>query len=211
MKIIDITIPLSERTPVWEGDKGISINLVAKIGEGSDFNVSRIELGVHAGTHIDSPFHLLDGGNTVDQIPLETLIGKVQVVQVPLDYDVINEKCLEAIDLDPTVDRILFKTSNSNYWEKDPYAFNKEFVALNTDGAQYLENLGIRLVGVDYFSVSAYDDLKLPHVILLEHGIVLLENIDLRNVAPGFYTLVCLQIKLIGTDGAPVRAVLMTE
>ena len=211
MKIIDITIPLSERTPVWEGDKGISINLVAKIGEGSDFNVSRIELGVHAGTHIDSPFHLLDGGNTVDQIPLETLIGKVQVVQVPLDYDVINEKCLEAIDLDPTVDRILFKTSNSNYWEKDPYAFNKEFVALNTDGAQYLENLGIRLVGVDYFSVSAYDDLKLPHVILLEHGIVLLENIDLRNVAPGFYTLVCLPIKLIGTDGAPVRAVLMTE
>lgn len=211
MKIIDITIPLSERTPVWEGDKGISIDRVAKIEEGSDFNVSRIELGVHAGTHIDGPFHLINDGNTVDQIPLETLIGEVQVVQISAEYDVINEKCLKQINLDPTVDRILFKTSNSDYWENDPYSFNRKYVALNTDGAQYLADLGIRLVGVDYFSVSAYDDLISPHVILLERRIVLLENIDLRQAVPGIYTLICLPIKLIGTDGAPVRAVLMTE
>jgi arylformamidase len=211
MNIIDITIPLSERTPVWEGDKGVSIDRVAKIEEGRDFNVSRIELGVHAGTHIDSPFHLLDGGNTVDQIPLETLIGTVQVVQVASEYDVINEKCLKKLDLDPTIDRVLFKTSNSNYWETDPYAFNKEFVALNTGGAQYLADHGIRLVGVDYFSVSAFDDLIPPHVILLERGIVLLENIDLRQVVPDIYTLICLPIKLIGTDGAPVRAILISE
>lgn len=210
MNIIDITIPLSERTPVWEGDKGVSIDRVAKIEEGSDFNVSRIELGVHAGTHIDGPFHVIDEGNTVDQIPLEILIGKVQVVQVASEYDVINEKCLKELDLDPTINRILFKTSNSNYWENDLYAFNKEFVALNTGGAQYLADHGIRLVGVDYFSVSAFDDLIPPHVILLERGIILLENIDLRQVVPGIYTLICLPIKLIGTDGAPVRAILMT-
>ena len=211
MNIIDITIPLSERTPVWEGDKGVSIDRVAKIEEGSNFNVSRIELGVHAGTHIDGPFHLIDGGNTVDQIPLEILIGKVQVVQVSSEYDVINEKCLKKLNLDSTIDRILFKTSNSHYWENDPYAFNKEFVALNTSGAQYLADHGIRLVGVDYFSVSTFDDLIPPHVILLEHGTVLLENIDLGQVVPGIYTLICLPIKLIGTDGAPVRAVLISE
>ncbi|MDO9546270.1 MAG: cyclase family protein [Pelolinea sp.] len=211
MKIIDITIPLSERTPVWEGDKGISITRVAKIEKGSDFNVSRIELGVHTGTHIDGPFHLLEGGNTVDQIPLGSLVGKVQVVEIPSEITVINEKCLKDLEIDPQIDRILFKTSNSCYWETDPYGFNKEFVALNTDGAQYIADLGVRLIGVDYFSVSSYDDLIAPHVILLERGIILLENIDLRCVVPGIYTLICLPIKLIGTDGAPVRAVLLAE
>ena len=211
MKIIDITIPLSERTPVWEGDKSVSINRVAKIGEGSDFNVSRIELGVHSGTHIDGPFHLIEDGNTVDKIPLDSLVGKAQVIEIPSGITVINEEYLRSLEFDPQNSRVLFKTSNSNYWETDPYAFNREFVALNTDGAQYLADLGLCLIGVDYFSVSAYDDLIPPHVILLEHGIVLLENIDLRGVSPGVYTLICLPIKLIGTDGAPVRAILMTE
>ncbi len=113
MKIIDISIPLSEKTPVWEGDKGISVRRVAKIEEGSDFNVSRIELGVHAGTHIDVPFHVYKNGDTVDQIPLDTLIGSVQVVEIPDGISVINKNCLMKLDLQDGIGRILFKTSNS--------------------------------------------------------------------------------------------------
>ena len=93
MRIIDISIPLSEETPVWDGDKGISVSRVAKIEEGSDFNVSRIELGVHAGTHIDAPFHVFENGNTVDQIPLKTLIGSVQVIEIPDGISVIDKNC----------------------------------------------------------------------------------------------------------------------
>ena len=211
MNIIDISIPLSEKTPVWEGDKGISVPRVAKIEEGSDFNVSRIELGVHAGTHIDAPYHVFKNGSTVDQIPLGNLIGRVQVVEIPDGISVINKNCLMNLDFQDGIDRILFKTSNSIYWETDPFSFNKEYVAINSEGAEYLANMDLRLVGVDYFSVSSYDDLKQPHLILLKRGIILLENIDLRQVVPEIYQLICLPLKIIDTDGAPVRAVLISD
>jgi len=211
MNIIDISIPLSEKTPVWEGYKGISVPRVAKIEEGSDFNVSRIELGVHAGTHIDAPYHVFKNGSTVDQIPLGNLIGRVQVVEIPDGISVINKNCLMNLDFQDGIDRILFKTSNSIYWETDPFSFNKEYVAINSEGAEYLANMDLRLVGVDYFSVSSYDDLKQPHLILLKRGIILLENIDLRQVVPEIYQLICLPLKIIDTDGAPVRAVLISD
>jgi len=211
MRIIDISIPLSEETPVWDGDKGISVSHVAKIEEGSDFNVSRIEFGVHAGTHIDAPFHVFENGNTVDQIPLKTLIGSVQVIEIPDGISAIDKNCLMKLRFQDGIDRVLFKTTNSFYWETDPFSFNREFVALNSEGAKYLADMGLRLIGVDYFSVSSFNDLLQPHLTLLDRGIVLLENVDLRQVEPGIYELICLPIKIIGTDGAPVRAVLISE
>ena len=211
MKIIDITIPLSEQTPVWEGEKGISIDHMKRIGHQSDFNVSRIELGVHSGTHIDSPFHALEDGVTVDQIPLNVLLGEVQVVQIPIEYKVINSKCLQEIEFNNSIDRVLFKTTNSDYWEYDPYSFNRNYVALNSQGARFLTDRNIKLIGMDYFSISTFSDLFEPHAILLKNNVVILENIDLRNVMPGLYKLICLPIKLIGTEGAPVRAVLISD
>jgi len=211
MNIIDISIPLSEKMPVWEGDKGISVHRVAKIENGCDFNVSRIELGVHTGTHIDAPFHVFENGKTVDQIPLDTLIGIVQVIEIPNGISIIDKNCLMKMSFQDGIDRILFKTSNSLYWETDPFSFHKEYVALNSEGAKYLVDIGLKLIGVDYFSVSSFDDLKQPHMILLDRGIVLLENIDLRQVVPGIYKLICLPMKITGTDGAPVRAVLISE
>jgi len=211
MNIIDISIPLSEKTPVWEGDKGISISRVEKIEEDRDFNVSRIELGVHAGTHIDAPFHVFEDGDTVNQIPLDILIGSVQVVEIPNGISVIDKNCLMNLNFQDGIDRILFKTSNSIYWETDPFSFHKEYVAINSEGAEYIADMDLRLVGVDYFSVSSYDDLKQPHLILLDRGIVLLENLDLSQVVPEIYKLICLPLKIIDTDGAPVRAVLIAE
>jgi len=211
MNIIDISVPLSKKTPVWEGDKGISVPRVAKIEEGSDFNVSRIELGVHAGTHIDAPFHVFENGNTVDQIPLDALIGSVQVVEIPDGISVIDKNCLMKLNFQDGIDRILFKTSHPIYLETDLFHFNKEYVAINSEGAKYLADMDLKLIGVDCFSVSSYDDLKQPHMILLDRGIVLLENIDLRQVVPEIYKLICLPMKIIGTDGAPVRAVLIEE
>jgi len=211
MKIIDISIPLSKKTPVWEGDKGISVLREGKIEEGSDFNVSRIELGVHTGTHIDAPFHVFENGNTVDQISLDALIGNVQVVEIHDGISVIDKNCLMNLSFQDGISRILFKTSNSRYWETDPFTFIREFVALNSEGAKYLADMDLSLVGVDYFSISSFDDLKQPHLILLDRDIVLLENIDLRQVVPGVYKLICLPLKIIETDGAPVRAVLISE
>ena len=211
MNIIDITIPLSDKTPVWEGEKGITIKFVDRIDDTSDFNVSRIELGVHAGTHVDTPYYIFKNGNTADQIPLDVLIGCVQVIGIPEGISVIDKDCLMNLDIKDGVERILFKTSNSRYWVSDRYSFNRDYVALNSQGARYLVDMDLKLVGIDYFSVSVYDDLIQPHKIFLDRGVVILENIDLRQVTTGLYELICLPLKIVGTDGAPVRAVLISK
>jgi arylformamidase len=208
MEIIDITIPLSQQTPVWEGDKGITIKQHAFKGEASDFNISRIEMGVHAGTHIDSPFHLFNHGTTVDKIPLEVLIGRATVLEISSNWTVINSEALLSSGFQSGVERIILKTRNTEYWIRDPYGFHGEYIGIDTEGAEFLVSQDVKLVGVDYFSASPISDLVRPHEILLEAGIVILENAYLVDVLPGEYQLTCLPLKLQGTDGAPVRAIL---
>lgn len=208
MEIIDITIPLTPRTPVWEGDKGITIKQEVFKGEASDFNISRVEMGVHAGTHIDSPYHLYNHGSTVDEIPLEVLIGRATVLEVSSDWSVINSETLLSNGFIPGIDRLILKTRNTEYWIRDPYGFHKEYIGIDTEGAEFLVSQGVKLVGIDYFSASSISDLVRPHEVLLKAGVVILENAYLVDVLPGEYHLICLPLKLQGTDGAPVRAVL---
>lgn len=210
MKIFDVTIPVSEATPVWEGEKGVVIQRSAEIGEQSDYNVSYITLGLHTGTHLDAPFHVHKAGKTVDMIPMEKLIGPVQIVEIPKSAGVIDHTTLAGMELDGSIKRILFKTENSNYWNDHPAQFTRNYVALNTSGAEYLVSLGIELVGIDFFSISDYQDLINPHKILLAKGVVVIENLDLRAVGAGVYQFFCFPLKVIGTDGAPVRAVLIS-
>jgi arylformamidase len=209
MKIIDISIPISSETPVWEGEKGISISQTMKIDGKSVFNVSRIEMGVHAGTHVDAPYHVVKDGDKVDQIPLDALIGEVHVVKVPDHISVIDEDYLKDLPIIHSIERVLFKTKNSEFWINDKYTFNRDFLALNSQGAKYLSNTNLRLIGIDYFSISCMSDLVKPHKILLQKGIYILENIDLRHVQPGRYDIFCLPMKITGVEGAPARVVLL--
>jgi len=211
MNVIDISIPISNNTPVWEGDKGISITRVESIGKESKFNVSRIEMGVHAGTHIDAPFHVLNGGITVDQIHLDVLVGRTQIIEIPRSISVIDDDCLKGLNFSNGIKRVLFKTRNSTLWETDPFSFRRDYVGINEAGARFLSNLSLKLVGLDYFSISIFSDLIRPHELLLQKGVVVLENINLNGVTPGIYQLFCLPIKIMNTDGAPVRAILIDE
>ena len=208
MKILDISIPLDPSTPVWQGDSGIHFERNYSIQEGDAFNVSSITMGIHSGTHIDAPFHMVNSAITVDQIPLDVLVGKAQVIEIPRQVKVITSEVLDYVTMDSDCPRILFKTSNSNYWVNDPFRFNSEFVALDSSAAHYLVHKGVKLAGIDYFSISPFNDLIEPRLILLDAGVVILENINLSQVEPGSYRLVCLPLKLMGADGAPVRAIL---
>lgn len=208
MKIHDVTIPLSKETPVWEGDKGIRISQVALIRNGRDFNVSRIEMGVHAGTHIDAPRHLFVEGNTVDQISLDRLVGKVEVIRIPDCVDAITPEVLWANGFNKDIKRLLIRSANSNYWRSNPHIFHDEYTAVTTDAARIIAEAKLYLVGIDYFSISPMNDLIKPHQVLLESGVIILENLNLSNVPPGFYDIYCLPLKLIGTDGAPARVIL---
>ena len=83
MKIYDVSLPLCDQTPVWEGDKEVRIGHTSSISKGEDYNVSKFEMGAHAGTHVDAAYHVLADGGMVDQLPLDKLVGKAQVIHLP--------------------------------------------------------------------------------------------------------------------------------
>ena len=206
--IYDITIPINNDTPVWTGDKEVKIQRDRTIAAGADYNVSLLEMGVHTGTHMDAPYHVMDAGGTVDKIPLEQLIGQAQVVVVPPEIESIDANFLSSCGLSEGVERVLFKTRNSKFWNDQPLRFREDFIGVDASGARWLTEQGVILAGIDWFSISPMQDLKTPHEILLGAGTVILENLDLRKVPAGSYELICLPLKLMGTDGAPVRAIL---
>lgn len=209
MRIYDISVTVSAVLPTWPGDPIVKLERVDRIENGADANVSRLDMGVHSGTHVDAPFHFSLDGDTVEQIDLKTLTGRVYVLHLPGEVDLITAQELEKAEIPPRTRRVLFKTRNSTYWDKYPGEFRRDYVALSTDGAQYLVERGVKLVGVDYLSVAPYQDSIPTHRILLDAGVIILEGLDLTEVSQGRYTLYCLPLKLALTEGAPARAILI--
>ncbi len=207
-KIIDISVDISEDMVLWEGDAGVKARRVMTLAKGDAYNLTRLYMSVHQGTHIDSPLHFLEDGNSTDHFPLEAMVGPVQVVQVDDNIDLINQSVLKHSAIDADIKRILFRTRNSNYWKSGDRTFHKDYCGITSDGANYLAGLGVQLVGMDYLSVSPMSDLEEPHRILMRKGIVILETLDLSEVEPGRYTLYCLPLKLVGAEGSPARAIL---
>ena len=211
MKILDISVPISARLPVWPGDPQIVLEHYRTISEGNASNDSRIACSVHSGTHVDAPAHFLENGITVEALPLDRLIGPTIVVELPA-ADIITSEILEAQNLPLGTRRLLFKTKNSALWNDPAHRFNPDFVALSSAAAGWIVKRGIDLVGTDYLSIQMFKDTEpLTHRILLEAGVIIVEGLDLRKIQPGNYQLVCLPIKLAGSEGAPARAVLIEE
>jgi len=204
MKIYDVTVPLSKELVVYPGDPHVKINRRTKANEDdARYNLSRYSFSSHAGTHVDPPFHLIEGGITVDKLPLELLMGRARVVEVTAP--VINEAVLEEFDF--TVDaRVLFKTRNSYLWSHK--TFVEDYVYITPGAARSLVNDGIKVVGIDYLSVERFDAPPDTHMALLGAGIIIIEGLDLREVEPGDYELICLPLKVKDGDGAPARVVL---
>lgn len=204
MKIYDVTVPLSKELIVYPGDPQVKINRRTKANENDEkYNLSRYSFSSHAGTHVDPPFHLIENGLTVDKLPLELLMGRARVVEVTAP--VINEAVLEEFDF--TVDaRVLFKTRNSYLWSQK--TFVKEYVYITPGAARSLINDGIKVVGIDYLSVDKFDAEPETHMILLSADVIVIEGLDLREVSPGDYEMICLPLKVKDGDGAPARVVL---
>jgi arylformamidase len=204
MKIYDVTVPLSKELVVYPGDPHVKINRRTKVNEeDAKYNLSRYSFGSHSGTHVDAPYHLIEGGGTVDKLPLELLIGRARVVEVTAPC--IDETVLEEFDF--TVDaRVLFKTRNSYLWSQK--SFVKDYVYITPGAARSLVNDGIKVVGIDYLSVEKFDAEPETHMALLKAGTVIIEGLDLRDVEPGDYELICLPLKIKDGDGSPARVVL---
>ena len=207
--IIDISVSINESLPVWPGSPGAKISQLMEIGDDSVANVSHISIESHTGTHIDAPLHFEKNGKTTAEIPLDKLIGPCQVIEV-LNTKSIDTEILKKIDFESGVKKILFKTDNQQYWKKQTQQFEKDYTALSPDGAQFLVDMGIELVGIDYLSIQRFHDPIDTHTTLLQNSVVILETINLCEVNPGLYRLICLPLKVDGVEGCPVRAVLET-
>jgi len=204
--MIDISLPLSPRTVTFPGDPTVEIETV-KGGNAEDTAVvHKFCMGSHSGTHIDAPAHILRGGLTLSRIDLNRLVGECCVLdctdcEVAIDAETLGGKEIAHKE------RVLLKTRNSKFISEPD--FNRDYVYLTPDGAEFLAELGASLVGIDYLSIGQMGPLGVEaHRTLLSRDVLILEGLDLSQVAPGSYELLCLPLKIDVPDGAPVRALL---
>ncbi len=205
MELHDISVPIRPGMIIYPGDPDVALERIVSIADGAEANISRLSLGVHTGTHLDAPVHFLERGAGSESIGLETLVGRAAVVDATSLTTDIDEAALAELEIPSGAERILLKTPNGRLWDRDSFA--PDFIGLTGTGARHLVRSGVRLVGIDYLSIGDED----AHRELLESGVVPLEGLDLRRVEPGEYQLVCLPLRLGGSDGVPARAVLIRE
>lgn len=208
MRIYDVTVPISAETPVYEGDPKTEIKTISSIENGDASNVSRICCCAHTGTHVDAPNHFLQGTKKVHELELEKLVGECLVIELDKNVSEIKPEHLNGIE---NVERVLFKTRNSDFWDETNKVFQTDFTYISPKAAQELVKKNIKLVGIDYLSVDKFDSTDFPtHKILLENEVVILEGLDLREISGGVYEIICLPLKYIGGagDGSPARTIL---
>ncbi len=212
MKIYDVSVPLSAVTPTYPSDPGIEIKQWKALADGDIANVSLLHCSLHSGTHVDAPAHFIEGGVKAGALPLQTLVGEAEVVEVAEHLKVIDEDFIAANCIRGS-QRVLFKTRNSSFWNNQEEGFRVDYTYIDAPAARQLVNSGVKLVGIDYLSIERFDtQLHETHHILLSNNVVILEGLDLRNVAAGLFELICLPLKIAdgSGDGAPARTILRT-
>jgi arylformamidase len=201
---IDVSIPLQPDVATFPGDPTYNIDLPVAIAAGQICNISRLDMGAHTGTHLDAPSHFIDGAAQTESIPLDACIGPAWVVDATDLRGTIGAVELARLEIPTDETRLLFKTPNSELWNLP--GFSNAFIGLGEDAARLLVERGVRLVGADYLSIAPFGNPAPTHVALLGAGVVILEGLDLRAVSPGPVDLLCLPLRLVGSDGVPARA-----
>ena len=204
MKIFDISLTLSPESIRWVTSQPLELIERKRMSRGDTNNSSSVHTSVHAGTHVDAPFHFVPDGPTIESLPLETFIGPARVCAVEAGSHITAADVRKA-DLGSEI-RVLFKTRNSTLLQKGVY--DPGFAPFSVDAAEALAALGVKLVGLDYLSAASATEQVPVHRAFLDRGVILLEGVDLSAVPPGRYELFCPPVKLAGSDGAPCRAVL---
>lgn len=191
----------------WPGDPECHIKRVVSMDDGAVCNLTHLSMSAHTGTHMDAPRHFIADGLTMEQMPLEPVIGRCRVFELLDCEDQITVDDLKKLKIAPR-QRVLFKTRNSTRsWAMNE--FDKDFVSIRADAAQYLVDQGVVTVGVDYLSIGGFNkDGVETHQIMLGAGIWVIEGLNLAEIKSGYYELICLPLKLEGADGAPCRVVL---
>lgn len=206
---IDATVTLDPATtPVYEGDAPMRFEFLKDMRKGDVLTLSAYSLGAHSGTHVDAPMHFVANGASVDQIPLDRLIGPARVIDIPDGIERIDAAELARHDWRGAT-RVLFRTRSSLRGWMTSVSFHRDFAYIAPDAAQALADANVQLVGIDYLSAEQFGaPAPRAHQILLGKGIPIVEGLSLVNVGAGDYDLIVLPMKVGGHEGAPARAVL---
>ena len=205
MKFIDVSVPLDAQLPTYPNNTPFSLEPIKRIARGDSSNVSTLHMSVHTGTHVDAPRHFFDERAGTESLPLDLLMGRARVIEVDSRAGIAAED-LSGLDLSDDI-RVLIKTHNSRLWGSPE--FHPDYVGVLESGAKHLVAHGIKVVGVDYLSVETFHNPGAPaHHTLLGAGVIVIEGLDLRDVEAGIYDMICLPLRIVGSDGAPARVVL---
>jgi arylformamidase len=208
--LIDVSLPIGPDLLVWPGDPPVEVVPRLRLAAGDPANVSELRMGTHTGTHVDPPNHFVEGATGIDMVPIDLLYGPAVVADARHLDRPIEPADLEALGLPEKAERVLLRTANSELWRRSPVAFPDVYACLTPDGARWVVDRGVRLIGVDFLSVEAKGADGHPvHHILLENGVVIIEGLNLGDVDPGNYTLSCMPLRIERGDGGPARAILI--
>jgi arylformamidase len=205
-RLIDVSVLLRPGVPTYPGNQPVEFAPVKRIARGDSSNVSKLVMGTHTGTHVDAPKHFFDDKPGVEALPLDLLIGRARVIDVPVRGG-ITETHLAQAGLREDL-RVLLRTPNSALWNTHD-GFHEDYTYLTDSGARFLVEQGVKVVGVDYLSVEQFHKAGAPaHHALLGGGVVIIEGLDLSEADAGAYEMYCLPLRIDAADGAPARVVL---
>jgi arylformamidase len=179
-----------------------------QISDGADANASKLTMDVHVGTHVDAPLHFVDDGENLEAVGLDPFLGPAQVIDLR-GTKRIGAADLDAAGVDDETARLLIRAQPNALWFTEP--FDADFPALTADGASWIADRSMRLVGIDYLSIQRFEDGPETHQILLRGGTCILEGLDLSATDPGHYDLICLPIRLLEAEAAPARALIRSS
>lgn len=205
MTLIDVSRTLAADIAVWPGDSPFQLQRTLQLTQSDNVNLTCLNLSAHTGTHVDAPYHFTEDGATMEAVPLDKYWGPAQVVTVSKSGGPLHPEDFASYDL-TLAPRLLVRSPASDL---EPSIFPREFVYPSPALAEHLAHAGIILFGSDAPSMDAEDSKTLEaHHALQDHGVAILEWLDLRQAPDGLYELVALPLKIANGDGSPVRAVL---
>jgi len=198
--IIDISMPLYEEMEKYPSLEGLKLQWLRTIGENDHVNMSRITMESHVGTHVDAPLHFIEKGKSIDQMPLQNLLGTAQVLEVPypvtVTYEFLKENHLEAHIL-------LFKFGKRRY--------SRDFDYFDLTAVDYFLQNNIKVIGTDNFTIDSKNSNYQLHKTVLKNEIWIVEGLELENVMSGVYEFICLPLPLRSAEGSPARALLLKK
>lgn len=207
-RLIDVSRPIYPGMCQWIGEEIVAAEPLSSTPT-DEANVTRLVLTSHSGTHVDPPRHFVHGGTTVDRVPLDRWVGPCWVADLSDSAPMVTAADLEAAVVPAGVERLILKTRNSELWRTAPDVFDDRFVGLSLDGAAWVVQRGVRLVGIDYLSIGPFHTTGAEtHLTLLENDVLIVEGLDLGAVEAGAWELLCLPLKLRDGDGSPARVAL---